>query len=244
MSESATSLRTDDTLIHLPIADSRERDAVWEHMEKMAEALPMVEVTVSARAVSELPKRWSSQREMFILVEALTETLLDSEVEDVSPELAAQLGFFTGLAMIPETMALQIAFGRKVAEEQSRTLARIAEQAQRRGLSVDEYVVALRAANAVPHDELVRLFHGETGRAPSAHRLRHGITLLRRVAGMLPVAARPSVLCVIAWLMWARERRPIAMAYLAEASRIEPEHLLAFGLSAVLDEKKPAWAWD
>lgn len=244
MPESTTSFLTDGALIHLPAVDSRERDQVREQMEKMVGALPEVAVKVSMRAVSEIPKRWPSQREMFILVEALTETLLDCEADGVSPALAAQLGVLTGLPMIPETMALQIAFGRKVAEEQSRKMARIAEQAQRRGVSVDEYVAGLRAANAVPHDKLVGLFHGETDWAPSAHRLRHGIALLRRVAGMLPAPARPSVLCVIAWLTWARGRRPIAMAYLAEASRIEPEHLLAFGLSAVLAEKKPAWLRD
>ena len=42
----------------------------------------------------------------------------------------------------------------------------------------------------------------------------------------------PPLLCAIAWLQWARGKRAIAAGYLAEASRIEPEHILAFGLSS------------
>jgi hypothetical protein len=241
MSESTTTILTDEPLIRLPAIDTREREEVWEQMQKMADVLPLVEIKVTARTVSEIPKRWPSQREIFILVEALTETLLDGEAEGIAPMLAAQLGVLIGLPMIPETVAMQIGFGRKIAEEQSRKMACIAERAEQRGLSVDSYVAELQMRRAVPMDKIVRLFHGESDRAPSAHRVRHGIALLRRVAGMLPVAARPSVLCVIAWLLWANGQRPTAMAYLAEASRIEPEHLLAFGLSAMFVEKYPAW---
>lgn len=243
MSEAAASFRTDEPLIHLPRADTHELDEVWNEIEKIGDSLPSVNVQISARAAFETPKRWPIQREMFILVEALTETLLDREAGSISPALAAQLGVLADVPMIPETMAMQIAFGRKMAEEQSRKMAGIVEKAQKRGLSVDEYVAEPHAANAIPNDKM-HIFHGDTRWAPSAHRLQHGAALLRRVAGMLPVGFRPSLLCVISWLMWASGRRPIAMAYLAEATRIRPEHLLASEMSATFSDKSPAWLRD
>ena len=57
----------------------------------------------------------------------------------------------------------------------------------------------------------------------------------------VPEPVRPPLLCVLAWLHWARGQRALAMAYGNEASRIEPEHVLSHGLSGVISSKLPVW---
>ncbi len=146
------------------------------------------------------------------------------------------------LPAIPETIALQIAFGRGAGEEQMREIARLIARATRRGLSADEYIAELAAADAIPRGKIIRLFHGETRRTPDVQRMARGIASAaqdqhrswRRRCDL-------RLLCAIAWLQWARGKRAIALGYLAEASRIEPEHILAFGLSWLVSTKTPTW---
>ena len=118
---------------------------------------------------------------------------------------------------------------------------RLMAQARQRQLSVDEYVAQLLAAGRVPRDTLVRLFHGEARRTPDEDRTRRGIALLRRAVALVPAPTRPGLLCTLGWLQWARGKRVVAAAYLAEAARIQPDNILACGLGIVVATKVPMW---
>lgn len=231
-----------DGTLHLPSADDASIDAVIDHLQGMCEALPEFSVRVSMRhALAVDLEHVPIHGEAFVMMVPLLETCLDDDADDVDLPLIAQFAFMSMVPAMPESVALQIAFGRSVGEEQVREFARLFARARQRGLSIDEYVGELVARDAVPRGKLVRLLHGETRRKPDAERIQQGIALLRRIASLVPSTVRPPLLCAIAWLYWARGKRAIAMAYLAEAARIEPEHILARGLSWLVTTKTPAW---
>lgn len=229
-----------DALIHLPPADACAVDAVLDELIRMADAVPTASVGASIHD-EERAMDAPSHGEAFVLLVPLVETLLELEPDELTAPMHAQLAMFGVLPSIPEAMVLQIAFGRKVGEQHTMKIARLMTRARRRGLSVDEYVAELSAAGAIPRDNLVRLFLGEARRSPSIDRIRRGIALLRTTASVVPEPFRPPLLCAIAWLLWSRGSRPVALAYLAEASRIEPGHVLAYGLSVLISSTMPAW---
>ncbi|WP_457098716.1 hypothetical protein [Microbacterium sp. P5_E9] len=233
---------TSDGIFHLPAVDETVSAEVVDQFLRIVDALPMRSVPVSMRQVTafdldEVPPHV----EAFALIVPLLETCLEDVPEALSPALVAQVASMGTFPAIPETIALQIAFGREAGEEQMREIARLIARATRRGLSADEYIAELAAADAIPRGKIIRLFHGETRRTPDVQRMAQGIALLRRIASLVPPPLRPPLLCAIAWLQWARGKRAIAMGYLAEAARIEPEHILAFGLSWLVSTKTPTW---
>jgi hypothetical protein len=233
---------TSDGMLHLPIADEASMDAVLDHLLGMCRALPELTVSVSMRHVDAIDlEDVPTHGEAFVLIVPLLETCLDDEPDDVALTLIAQFAFVAMLPSLPEAIALQVAFGRGVGEEQIRDFARLFARARQRGLSIDEYVAELVTRDAVPRGKLVRLFHGETRRTPDTERIRRGIGLLRRIASLVPPVTRPPLLCAIAWLYWARGKRAIAMAHIAEAVSIEPEHILAHGLGWLITTKTPTW---
>jgi hypothetical protein len=236
----STSTVTDD-LIRLPAADERDRDDALDYVIRMWADLPQASVTLPGGKVSEFPPGAPHHAESFILMVPLVEALLDGELRDISPALHARLAAMVMGPSVPEQLVLQIAFGREAGETHALKIVRLIAEAEERGLSVDDYIAELSAADAVPHDRIVRLFLGEAGPSPSAERIRRGIELLRRTASLVPYPLRPPLLCSIAWLQWARGRRAVAMAYVEEASRIEPDDVLAYGLSVHLPSRMPAW---
>ncbi|QAY59622.1 hypothetical protein ET475_06215 [Microbacterium protaetiae] len=215
---------TDEPRIHL--ADASEADR--------ADAAASLEQLLTGQADA------PPHGEAMALMVALTESLLDDD-EPITPALAARVAFMAAMPSIPETMAVQIAFGRHVAEEALLKTARLVDRAGRREMTVDDYVWAQHAAGQIPRDTIVRMLHGEVRRKPLADRVGCGIALLRRTAALVPEPYRPSLLCTLAWLMWARGQRPLALLYIDEAAQIEPEHLLAYGLSMIMSSRLPAW---
>lgn len=221
---------TVDATLHLPAVDRLDALEVVGHVIRLIDG----DAHDSAAP---------SHAEAFVMIVPFIEALLDDDPDDVSLALVAQLVVITTLPGLPEAIALQIAFGRRIGEQHTLKIGRLMARARQRGLSVDEYVARLGPA-AAERDTLLRLFHGEARRRPDANRMQRGIALLRRTAALVPAHERPAVLCVIAWLHWARGHRAIAMAYLAEAARIEPQHILAYGLSWLVTTKTPVWLTD
>lgn len=225
--------------IHLPDVDEDLRDDVWEYL------VGMVEDEVVEPELDE-PEASSggalTHAEAFVLVVPLLESCLAHRDTELSVPLVAEFALMTMFPAIPETIAVQVAFGRGAGEEQVREMARLIARARNHGTTVDDYVAELAAADAVPRGKLVRLFHGETNRVPDRDRIRRGIAVLRVIAALVPEPARPPLLCAIAWLQWAQGKRAVAAAYLHEAIRIEPGHILARGLAALVASKMPRWA--
>ncbi|WP_165310786.1 DUF4192 family protein [Microbacterium protaetiae] len=183
-------------------------------LNQMEKQLPEVGVTVTPFVASEWVNRCPPGRETFFLAEMVTETLLDSEVDALRPESIVEFVMLGATPLIIETMALQIAFGQKIAERESKRMAR-----------------------GMPSP----LFEGDEQRRPSVHRCAHAMVVLRRVAAFYPGKLGAGVLCVIAWLAWARGRRALAVAYLDEARRLDPEYVLARRLSGLVTTKLPEW---
>ncbi|GAA4773868.1 hypothetical protein [Microbacterium gilvum] len=172
------------------------------------------------------------------LVSIVAEELVDG---DVTTALQAQVTWMALWPGIPEMLAIGIAFGGAAADRNRLDMLRLDARAQARGLSLDEYIARLREADAMPRSPFVRMFRGETRRAPSEERIERGLTVLDETLALVPTLQRPPLLCTSAWLHWARGRWGEAMLHLAEAARIEPRHELAYGLSIRLSELTPAW---
>jgi hypothetical protein len=230
------------TALHLPRASADATEAVLAHLLDMCGRLPEVRPTVSMDHAAESDgDAVPSHGEVLMLIVPLLETCLEADADEPAPPLVAQLAFMAALPAVPESIALQVAFGRRVGEAQTREFGRLIARARQRGVSVDEYVANLVAADALPRGTLVRLFHGESRRTPDAARVKRGIAMLRGIASLVPPMLRPPLLCTIAWLHWAGGKRALAAAYLAEASRIDPENVLAYGLSWLISTKIPSW---
>lgn len=229
-------------IVRLPAADDDAQRAVLDELLAMLDALPELRVTYSARFASaaarlDVPTHGAA----LALSLPLVETGLDCDPNEVSTALLAQLVFYSVWPALPEQLALQVAFGWDLAEMHVRDLARIMARAARRGLTVDDYVADLVTTGAVPDTLGARCFRGETPCPPDSWRVARGIRLFRRAAAHAPEESRPSMLCAVAWLFWAMGKRPNALAHLAEASRIEPTHVLVHGLTAHFTSNQPAW---
>ncbi|MEV4776517.1 hypothetical protein [Microbacterium sp. LWH12-1.2] len=247
--DTGSALDASERTIHLPPVDPEERDKVWEHLMVVRDGLPEVTIVMSSneawRALDDLESNGGSgaltHAETLGLIVPVVESLFDDDVRELGLEFHAQLILMCAFPSIPESLALQVAFGRKIGEEQFRKIARFAVRAHNRGITVDEYVEDLRVADAIPHDRPVRLFRGESRRVPSCVRMQRAIALLRRTSALAPEPFRPPLLCVIAWLQWAQGRRAVAIAYLEEALRIEPASILAYGLNVTFAARLPEW---
>lgn len=232
---------SDQPLVHLPSVSQRDLDDFVAAIVAIRDGVPEFGSTLPKHHWEGAAAEYLSHGEALVFTVPLIEALLDQAPTHMSVEMIAQLCAMAMYPAVPEAMVLQIAFGRKIGEQHSLKIARLLARARRRGVSADEYVAELAAQEAIPHDKLVRLLRGEARRAPSTNRVRKGITLLRRVASFLPCAFQPPLLCSLAWLHWSRGQRAIALAYLREATRIDPSNVLAGGLSATFSERLPAW---
>lgn len=232
--------------IHLPHVDDCDRREVLRRFAAFIDELPEVSFLLSetegTRCRDELARESGpiTHGEALGLIVPIVETLFDDTCR-MSLAFHTQLIVMCQFPSIPESMVLQVAFGRRVGEEQLRKIVRISARARHRGLSVDEYVAELNEGNAVPHDSLVKLFLGESKRIPMAERTRFATELLRTTAALAAEPLRPPILCAIAWLFWARGKRALAVNYLTEACRIDPENPTARGLSVHFGEHLPAW---
>ncbi|MGV8881404.1 MAG: hypothetical protein ACOH19_04575 [Rhodoglobus sp.] len=226
--------------IHLPEASEEFASEVLDEIERMTDALPEVDVVLSAQQAKAMDAVPDGADE-FVCLMVLAETLVGRDAKDPSPTLLAQVIFFTGFPAAPEALAVQIAFGRKRGEQQARKIAMLRTGARRHKITVAQYVSKLAAAEKLPRDKLVRLFHGEGSKSPSSARIDRGVSILRTAAGAVPEEFRPPLLCALAWLQWASGRRAIAAAYLSEATRTDPENLLAYGLGVIFSAQMPEW---
>lgn len=227
----------EDSLVHLPRVDATACAETLSHLMRLYD---LEDPELDAGDGDDLDPGAPGHVETFTLIVPLIESVLVAE-DEVPPALAAQLIRMAAFPAVAEALAMQIAFGRRVGEEHALSMARLLARAQQRGLSADDYVAAQSAAGELRLDRLARLLHGQARRTPSADRVRTGITVLRRVIALAPTPLRPQLLCAVAWLHWARGQRAIAVAYLAEASRIEPTNVLAYGLSVVFADHLPVW---
>ncbi|MGO2746532.1 hypothetical protein [Microbacterium sp.] len=236
-----------EPLIQLPIVEPDEMDEAWDEFERIQAALPEFSVALSKNEANRAHEKLSKgtgpvgHAEALWLIVPIVESLFDDEVASIGIPFHVQLMMMCEYPSIPEALVVQVAFGRKAGEEHSRKIARLADRAQRRGLTIDEYVQHLHDTGTVPRDRLMRLFLGETRRPPSDERLRRAVEVLRRTAALSPEPLRGPVLSAIAWMQWARGRRAVSLAYLEEALRVEPRSILAGGLRMHFLQRTPAW---
>lgn len=231
--------------VHLPRVDDGATDAVRGEFEAMCVALPSITVMLSARHVGavvllDVPRHGEALTGSM----GLLETCLDQDPRRPDPEMLAQLLFLSVWPALPEHMAMQIAFGWDAAESHVHDLVPVVRRAARSRRPVEERFAGMAVADAVPHTRAGRCFGGQAGVEPEAARVARGITLFRQVAAHAPDGLRPSLLCVIAWLLWANGKRSHALAYLAESGRIQPDHAITRSLVGRCSAALPNWCGD
>lgn len=98
-----------------------------------------------------------------------------------------------------------------------------------------------------PHEaddaEAERLFDGRSRHRPDPDRIQAAAELVGRAAANVAPELRPPLLCMLAWLLWARGLLSLAARRLDEAAAIDP----AFGPAARMREiveVLPVWAVD
>ncbi|MBO0980168.1 hypothetical protein [Microbacterium sp. SD291] len=236
---------TSAPLIHLPDVSDAERDETCDEITRMAAGLPSIEILVGTAELARCAPLLSgdgllTRAEVLELIVPIVETLFDPRAT-VGIRFHAQLIVMLNFPSIPESLALQAAFGRRAGEAQFRKIARLANRAERRGLSLDEYIEALASADEIPRDIPLRLFLGEIDRKPDAARIATAVALLRRSSALAVDPLRPSIFCALGWLMWAQGKRALGVGYLSEALRIDPDHAEAAGMLFHIGSHQPAW---
>lgn len=230
-----------ENLIRLPAVSDEDSDELAELLLDLADELPELRIIAPTRHIGSTVRRFEQYGPTAFVI-PLVETILDTELprpDDLM--LRAQLILVCDFATVPETVALQMAFGRQTGEEVLRKHGEFIEGARREGVSLDEHVLGLALVDAIPKDRTYRLFRGESGELPDAERMQRGIEFLRMTAAFIPESFRPPLFGALAWLHWARGQRAIAMAYLTDAMRIDPENILAGGLSVLFASATPNW---
>jgi hypothetical protein len=82
------------------------------------------------------------------------------------------------------------------------------------------------------------------GPRPDARRVERAVVLVKQLASTAPRAARPPLLCMLAWFNWALGRSSVADRFVRSAEEIDPGYGLAEVLRTVLDRGMlPEWAF-
>jgi hypothetical protein len=82
------------------------------------------------------------------------------------------------------------------------------------------------------------------GERPDAHRIERAVLLVKRLAAVAPRAARPPLLCMLAWFNWALGRSSVVDRFLQRAEQIDQGYGLAEVMRTVLDRGMlPEWAF-
>lgn len=214
-------------------------------LDELRDALPQMQATCSDRfrvllEMTDVPYHG----EALMLTIPLVETCLDVEPNDVGAELLAQLAFFSLLRAVPEQIALQIAFGWRLADEHAHDVAPMLAHDADRGISMNDYLAALDWEADAFDAAGAAWFRGERWQEPDAARVERGIALCRRAAAHVPDGLRSPLLCIAAWLLWAGGKRPHALAYLAEASHDKSSGALVEALRKHMEATVPLWLGD
>ncbi|WP_156761163.1 hypothetical protein [Microbacterium karelineae] len=227
----------DESLVHLPLATDADRDEVVERLFDMWSA-------TASEAVA--PDEGDSggpmgHVESLAYIVPFLESLLDDPPDELPLAACAQIVHMVEYPAVPEIVVIQTAFGRRAGEEMVRHLERLFARARQRNLSVDEYIADAADTGRIAHDRTARMFRGEVRRAPDDERMRTAIRILRRAASLVPPELRSHLLCAIGWLQWARGRRPVALAYLAEAERTDSGCPFPLAITELVSARRPRW---
>jgi hypothetical protein len=215
--------------VFLPHVDDDERDELEDELREICDPVDGGPPTIPfhLEALHGLPD--------------LVEMILEDDPFDVALSTLAHLVVVSTYPATADGIALQIGFGRHVAERRARTFDRLQARARRQGSTIDEVVAQDAASSGIPLDSTARLFRGETSRAPFNGRIERGIALMRRTISLTPEPLRPGLLCTLAWLYWAQGDQHAAHRYLAAVTREEPGHVLGLGLGTHFARVTPGW---
>ena len=230
---------TREPLFHLPKVDEKFAAEVRDHFLEAARQMPDFHMRLP-REEADFILRAPVDTELYVMIVPIAEMILERR-DEVSADTHANLAILAGLPAMTEVLALQIAFGRRVGEQRALKIAGLAARAAAQGMSVTRVSVHPGASEKAPRDPLLRLFLGEIRRAPNLERLAVGIARMRETSALVPEALRSPMLCTIAWLEWARGNRALSLAYLSEATRLEPDVTAVRGLRQMFASRMPAW---
>ncbi|MCC6856639.1 MAG: DUF4192 family protein [Microbacteriaceae bacterium] len=170
----------------------------------------------------------------------LCATWLQGELPDAALVLLAELSRSNAFR---DEIALQFGFGMLVAGAIAEDNDRYLAIQRREGGTMDEVVRReIDAGRARLDDELAGLLMGIGRLRPDADRLERGIHQFKRIAALAPEHYRPNVLCIVAWMLWARGLGSAAGRMIDLALEIDPLHGMGQLLYTLLaNGRMPEW---
>lgn len=238
-----TGLADPTPAIHLPdvgVFARRETAAEVAALREQLLDLGVLVPCISEACVGDGEHYCGGAQVVAFAAEVLEETL-SSDPESIDPALAAEFGLLALTAGTAEMMVAQIAFGESAGRLEALHIARLAAQAQQRGMSIDEYVAERARRGDIVLAPVARSLRGDTRRPPDGDRVGRGIAVLRRLAALLPATMASTCLAMIGWLHWSRGKRALALAYLRAAQILGPSGLTVHGFTWIVATRTPKW---
>lgn len=142
-----------------------------------------------------------------------------------------------------DVISLQVAFGELVAEAVEHDNENYLRVQAGEGGSMDQVVLReVSAGRASLDDEFASLLMGRGHVRPDLQRTDRMIELLRRVIPLAPEPHQPGLLCIVAYLLWARGLSSAAATFIAMALQINPDYGMAQIMHTMLDHGMvPEW---
>ena len=140
-----------------------------------------------------------------------------------------------------DVMLLAMAFGREPAQAAHELNERMRARRAETGETFDE-IVEKEFETTGWEAESGMLMLGR-GTRPDADRLLAAISALRRAAAHAPPPLRAGVLCILAWMLWARGVNSAAGEMLTLAEQCDPSLTMVDALRMLLESGPPQWAF-
>lgn len=177
----------------------------------------------------------------------IAEVALTWDVAALDVQEAALLLFLVQGPANRDQMMLQFAFGEQVGIHTYEMNVRYAVIQRVTGRSMDDIVREERELTGADDPETKHtsdLMLGLTAERPDPDRIERAIELLRTIVALAPRTARPSPLCMLAWLSWALGRGSVAGIFIDQALAIDPGYSMARLLNTlVCSGHLPEWAY-
>lgn len=138
----------------------------------------------------------------------------------------------------------EVAFGRIVGDAVAAQNTRLAAVQRELGGTMDEVVAhEIAAGRERADDEIANLIVGRGRIRPDAVRIDRAIAVLETAAGAVRDSLQPPLLCMLAWLSWARGWSTPAVRYIETALGIDPSYGMTLALRSLLNAGVvPQWA--
>lgn len=173
------------------------------------------------------------------------EAALGWDASSLETEDAAILLYLVQGPANRDQMMLQFAFGRQVGVQTFELNVRYAAIQGITGRSMDDIVRAEQeSGRGDDPTHTGDLMLGLCTERPDPERVERAISVLKAIVSLAPRRARPSPLCMLAWLSWSLGRGSIAGIFIDQALALAPDYGMARLLNTLFcSGRLPEWAY-